>query len=169
MACVRAISDLAPLTPTHALRTRGHGRRYLYLSVTFFNCHYNEAFSSLRVEHYKNFLRLHITPSGDLDVYVLGVDKVRSRCCGRGARWDGRCVGHDWYDGAPLGVIRCRSCGRATQTGVVARRLASCARRQLSTEQAGAPRSRRHTSGHHPASGCQLNHKHEPVVAAWCL
>lgn len=30
--------------------------------------HYNEAFSSLRIEGFKNFLRFHITTQGDLEV-----------------------------------------------------------------------------------------------------
>lgn len=50
---------------------------YLYIAVNFFHCHYDEAFSSLRIPHYKGFSRLHLTQTGDLVVYALAMDKVR--------------------------------------------------------------------------------------------
>ncbi len=34
---------------------------YLYVSVCFCGVHYDEAFSSLRVAHYKSMTRMHIT------------------------------------------------------------------------------------------------------------
>lgn len=34
---------------------------YLFLAVTFGGVHYDEAFSSLRVPHYKSMTRMHIT------------------------------------------------------------------------------------------------------------
>lgn len=49
---------------------------YLYISINWFDCHYNEAFSSLRIESYKNFVRLHINKHGDLETYVIGADKM---------------------------------------------------------------------------------------------
>ncbi|RHY54175.1 hypothetical protein DYB34_005892 [Aphanomyces astaci] len=52
---------------------------YLYLAVNVFKSHYNEAFSALRVASYKNILRLHIKPNGDLEMFALGVDKMPTK------------------------------------------------------------------------------------------
>ena len=49
---------------------------YLYVCVNWFHLHYDEAFSSLRIPHYKGFSRLRITPSGELHIYSLGMDRV---------------------------------------------------------------------------------------------
>ncbi|KAB1220379.1 hypothetical protein CJ030_MR3G009839 [Morella rubra] len=49
---------------------------YLYICVNWFNLHYDEAFSSLRIADYKAFTRFHIKPNGDLQVFTLGVDTV---------------------------------------------------------------------------------------------
>ena len=49
---------------------------YLYICVNFFNLHWNEAFSSLRCEDFKSFVRFHIDSSGDLHAYVIGIDSV---------------------------------------------------------------------------------------------
>ena len=46
---------------------------YLLLSLNLFRRHHNEAFSALRIKHYKNFLRLKITPNGTLEIYPIGV------------------------------------------------------------------------------------------------
>ncbi len=49
---------------------------YLYISLRVFRRHANEAFSSLRIPDYKNFLRLHIGREGDLTIYPIGIEKV---------------------------------------------------------------------------------------------
>ncbi len=49
---------------------------YLYISVNWFHVHFDEAFSSLRIPHHKGFSRLHITPTGDLEIHGLAMDKV---------------------------------------------------------------------------------------------
>jgi hypothetical protein len=49
---------------------------YLYICSCFLNALYTEAFSSLRIEGFKNFLRLHINSKGDLEIYTLGMDRV---------------------------------------------------------------------------------------------
>ncbi|XP_042966175.1 uncharacterized protein LOC122299793 [Carya illinoinensis] len=49
---------------------------YLYICVNWFNLHYDEAFSSLRIANYKAFTRFHIQQNGDLEVFTLAVDKV---------------------------------------------------------------------------------------------
>ncbi|HEV2802411.1 MAG TPA: metallophosphoesterase [Pyrinomonadaceae bacterium] len=49
---------------------------YLLFSMNFFGRHSNEAFSSLAIEDWKNFLRLHINESGDLTIYPVGIRRV---------------------------------------------------------------------------------------------
>jgi hypothetical protein len=52
---------------------------YLFLSLRVFNRHANEAFSSLRVQDYKQWLRLRITPDGALTLFAIGLDRVPRR------------------------------------------------------------------------------------------
>lgn len=40
---------------------------------------FNEAFSSQHIEHYKNFVRMHVQPDGSLTIYPVGIHRV--------ARW----------------------------------------------------------------------------------
>jgi hypothetical protein len=54
---------------------------YLYVCINWFNLHYDEAFSSLRIADYKAFTRFHIKPNGDLEVFTLAVDEVRNQYC----------------------------------------------------------------------------------------
>lgn len=61
---------------------------YLYVALNIFGCHYNEAFSALRIASYKNFLRLHFTPEGDLEVFAFGIDKMPRKWC-RDPKWSG--------------------------------------------------------------------------------
>uniref|UniRef100_A0A7S1I8W4 RING-type domain-containing protein n=1 Tax=Eutreptiella gymnastica TaxID=73025 RepID=A0A7S1I8W4_9EUGL len=49
---------------------------YLFTCVTFLGCHWDTGFSSLQIEHYKNFIRLHIRPDGDLEVFAIGINQV---------------------------------------------------------------------------------------------
>jgi len=49
---------------------------YLWISVNGFLAHYNEAFGSLALPDWKNFLRLRIDPDGSLTVYPVGVERV---------------------------------------------------------------------------------------------
>jgi hypothetical protein len=49
---------------------------YLLVSLNFFGCHSNEAFSSLSIEDWKNFLRLHIDEQGSLTIYPVGIKRV---------------------------------------------------------------------------------------------
>ncbi len=48
---------------------------YLTLSVCVFGRHYNEAFSSLQIDGYKNFLRMRLHPGG-LTIWAIGLDRV---------------------------------------------------------------------------------------------
>ena len=52
---------------------------YLLVSLNVFGRHANEAFSSLRIEDWKHFLRLHIDPSGDLTIFPIGMPRVPRR------------------------------------------------------------------------------------------
>lgn len=49
---------------------------YLLISLNFFGRHGNEAFSSLGIEDWKNFLRLHIDENGNLTIYPVGIRRV---------------------------------------------------------------------------------------------
>jgi hypothetical protein len=49
---------------------------YLYVSLNIFRRHSTEAFSSLRIKDWKNFLRLHIAADGKLTIYAIGLRKV---------------------------------------------------------------------------------------------
>jgi 3',5'-cyclic AMP phosphodiesterase CpdA len=49
---------------------------YLWISLAFFRRHWNEAFSALRIKHYKGFLRLHLDRTGALTIYPIGLDTV---------------------------------------------------------------------------------------------
>lgn len=49
---------------------------YLLISMNFFGRHGNEAFSSLGIEDWKNFIRLHINENGDLTIYPIGIRRV---------------------------------------------------------------------------------------------
>lgn len=49
---------------------------YLSISLNVFGRHSNEAFSSLSIPDWKNFLRIRITADGDLTIYPIGIPKV---------------------------------------------------------------------------------------------
>ncbi|KAH7429398.1 hypothetical protein KP509_09G046200 [Ceratopteris richardii] len=49
---------------------------YLYICINWFNLHFDEAFSSLRISNYKSFTRFHVNKAGNLEVYTIAVDKV---------------------------------------------------------------------------------------------
>lgn len=52
---------------------------YLFLSLRLFGRHANEAFSSLRIQDYKQWLRLHIDRAGTLTIHAIGIDRVPRR------------------------------------------------------------------------------------------
>jgi|AraplaMF_Col_mMF_1032025.scaffolds.fasta_scaffold00262_41 hypothetical protein len=49
---------------------------YLLISLNGFKLHWNEGFSSMRIQGYKNFLRLKIDASGELWVYPIGLERT---------------------------------------------------------------------------------------------
>jgi hypothetical protein len=52
---------------------------YLLISISLFGRHYNEAFSSLRVADYKQWLRIRIDSKGVLTAWSFAIDKVPRR------------------------------------------------------------------------------------------
>jgi hypothetical protein len=51
---------------------------YLWFSVYVLKVHLDEGFSSLKYQHYKNFLRIHITKD-QVTIYPVGVDRVTTK------------------------------------------------------------------------------------------
>jgi hypothetical protein len=49
---------------------------YLLISLNGFGHHANEAFSSLAIPDYKNFLRIRIEANGDLTIFPIGIRRV---------------------------------------------------------------------------------------------
>jgi hypothetical protein len=47
---------------------------YLYVSGNWLHVHYDESFSALQIADFKGFLRFHITKTGDLEVFSLGLE-----------------------------------------------------------------------------------------------
>lgn len=49
---------------------------YLFISLNLFGRHSNEAFSSLAIQDWKNFLKIKIDPTGRVTIYPIGVRRV---------------------------------------------------------------------------------------------
>lgn len=49
---------------------------YLLIQLNVFNRHYNEAFSSIRVDAFRSFLRMHIDKTGRLTLYPIGLQHI---------------------------------------------------------------------------------------------
>jgi hypothetical protein len=57
---------------------------YLSVSINLLNQHFTESFSSLREESFKNFVRLKMTATGEIEVFALGLNAVaRNWVCAR--------------------------------------------------------------------------------------
>ena len=52
---------------------------YLFVSIRIFGRHGNEAFSSLRIQDFKQWLRLRIDAAGNLTIYAIAIDRVPRR------------------------------------------------------------------------------------------
>ena len=59
---------------------------YLHVSLAWFGRHSNEAFSALRIEDYKQWLRCRVRSSGELEIQALGLERVPRRWRERSAR-----------------------------------------------------------------------------------
>jgi hypothetical protein len=61
---------------------------YLLVSLNIFKRHSDEAFSALRIQDWKNFLRMRIDPQGNLTIFPIGIRRVprkwRARDQGQG-------------------------------------------------------------------------------------
>ncbi len=49
---------------------------YLLISLNVFHRHHDEAFSSMHIPDWKNFLRLHIKADGSLTIFPIGIQRV---------------------------------------------------------------------------------------------
>jgi hypothetical protein len=52
---------------------------YLFISIRIFGRHNNEAFSSLRIQDFKQWLRLRIDTAGNLTIFAIAIDRVPRR------------------------------------------------------------------------------------------
>jgi hypothetical protein len=52
---------------------------YLFISVWILGRHSNEAFSSLKIQDFKQWLRLRIAPDGALTIHAIAIDRVPRR------------------------------------------------------------------------------------------
>ena len=58
---------------------RSSSALYLFVSIRVFGRHDNEAFSSLRIQDFKQWLRLRIDAAGALTIYSIAIDRVPRR------------------------------------------------------------------------------------------
>lgn len=70
---------------------------YLWISLNIFHEHVTEAFSALRIEDWKGFLRMQLCPDGQLNIYFIGIERVprqwrQKEANAAGPRW----VPNDW-------------------------------------------------------------------------
>ena len=63
---------------------------WLALSLNVFNCQYDEGFSSLRMEHWKNFLKFNIDSQGNLEIFTIGLQRV-PKIWKKDPHWGGSC------------------------------------------------------------------------------
>jgi hypothetical protein len=49
---------------------------YLMVGANLFGAYTDEAFSALRIEDFKHFLRFRVRPDGALDIFAIGIDRV---------------------------------------------------------------------------------------------
>lgn len=61
---------------------------WLTISSNVFKSQSDLSFSALMVEHWKNFLKIHIKENGDLEVYAVGLQKVPKQWI-KDCKWDG--------------------------------------------------------------------------------
>jgi hypothetical protein len=52
---------------------------YLLVSLNVFGRHGEEAFSAMRIQDYKNFLRMHVAADGTLTIHPIGIERVPRR------------------------------------------------------------------------------------------
>ena len=52
---------------------------WLAVSLNIFKSQCDLAFSSLQIQHYKNFVKLHIKDDGELEIFAIGLRKVPTK------------------------------------------------------------------------------------------
>lgn len=52
---------------------------WLSFCLNILKCQNDLGFSSLTIQHYKNFIKLHIKNNGELDIYAIGLEKVPTK------------------------------------------------------------------------------------------
>lgn len=65
---------------------------YLLISLNLFRRHTNEAFSSLKIQDWKNFLRMKIDTDGSLTIFAVGLKKVPRKWKRIGERGERSCI-----------------------------------------------------------------------------
>jgi len=49
---------------------------WLALCLNLFHCQSDLGFSCVQIQHWKNFVKLHIRPDGELEIFAIGLEKV---------------------------------------------------------------------------------------------
>lgn len=65
---------------------------YLFISLNVFGRQSNEAFSSLAIQDWKNFIRIKITPAGEMSIYPIGIRRVPRQWKRRESSATGSCM-----------------------------------------------------------------------------
>ena len=79
---------------------------YLFVSLNVFGRHSNEAFSSLRIQDYKQWLRLKIDAAGKLTIYTIAIDRVPRRWRATQRNGEATFAAHDAQATAPRLIDR---------------------------------------------------------------
>ena len=95
---------------------------YLVLSLRVFGRHASEAFSALRIQDYKQWLRMRIDADGTLNLFAIAIDRVPRRWASRTENGRASLAAHDVRATAPRliekVVLRARSGGGVQVSGV---------------------------------------------------
>ena len=62
---------------------------WLALSLNLLKCQVDEGFSSLRLQHWKNFVKLHIKEDGELEMFAVGLHRTPRRWR-KDPQWSGK-------------------------------------------------------------------------------
>ncbi len=95
---------------------------YLFVSLRLFGRHSNEAFSSLRIQDFKQWVRLQIDVEGALSIHAIAIDRVARRWVERRGAHAGRIDPKDPTATAPRLIekvtLRPRGDGRYAVSGI---------------------------------------------------
>lgn len=85
---------------------------YLLVSLNRFDRHGNEAFSSLQIQDWKNFLRLKIDSEGTLTIYPVGIERVPRRWKPSGLAVGPKLISNDPKASRPTLIESPIACGK---------------------------------------------------------